>query len=568
MKVLKLIKAEIFKLLSKKSTYILTIALILIMAGISIVVKLTNSESYGYYDKHEYEWKLQDMENYAEIYKENTDNYAKIATAVANNQITLIKDLLKASEGTSEFILSSWQGKVYLKYFEAKSQIFIAELLNKGYKVADVQQVLQDMYIEASYYEIMQLESKSATTKYIKEKIELADSLYKIFEANDHIAYMQGEIKDLKEVIKSNDESIKYYKNELKKTNLDKEYIETLNRDIKSVEKEKERNNKILKVYNYYVDEKIEATNTNWKYNTLQNILEVVDRLSYLESYIVTEQEYYANSKTQEQTYEEYIEEAQTMIEEAQNEYDIYWYAVENDIPVNVDNAKTNATSSMVPSIVGVVSIIIAGAMVAHEFSTGTIRFLLTRPVKRYKILLSKFVVVILVTFVFMLIAFATVITTSGILYSFSDYAIPELIVENGKVIEYDYLSNEFYLMLIYLVPTYLFVILAFTISTVIKSTAAAVGISLGGWFAGYIANVFVIDMIVYENTFLTKIPWIKYTPIPYLDFSYFVNAEYALRLSKAGFTIGTGSLILLAYILVLILLSFIVFIRQDIKNQ
>jgi len=568
MKVLKLIKAEIFKLLSKKSTYILTIALILIMAGISIVVKLTNSESYGYYDKHEYEWKLQDMENYAEIYKENTDNYAKIATAVANNQITLIKDLLKASEGTSEFILSSWQGKVYLKYFEAKSQIFIAELLNKGYKVADVQQVLQDMYIEASYYEIMQLESKSATTKYIKEKIELADSLYKIFEANDHIAYMQGEIKDLKEVIKSNEKSIKYYKNELKKTNLDKEYIETLNRDIKSVEKEKERNNKILKVYNYYVDEKIEATNTNWKYNTLQNILEVVDRLSYLESYIVTEQEYYANSKTQEQTYEEYIEEAQTMIEEAQNEYDIYWYAVENDIPVNVDNAKTNATSSMVPSIVGVVSIIIAGAMVAHEFSTGTIRFLLTRPVKRYKILLSKFVVVILVTFVFMLIAFATVITTSGILYSFSDYAIPELIVENGKVIEYDYLSNEFYLMLIYLVPTYLFVILAFTISTVIKSTAAAVGISLGGWFAGYIANVFVIDMIVYENTFLTKIPWIKYTPIPYLDFSYFVNAEYALRLSKAGFTIGTGSLILLAYILVLILLSFIVFIRQDIKNQ
>jgi len=566
MKVLKLIKAEIFKLLSKKSTYILTIALILIMAGISIVVKLTNTQTYDY-SNYEYEWKLQDMEHYADIYKEGTEDYAKIATAIANNQIELIKDLIKASEGVPDFVYSSWQGKVYLKYYEAKSQIFIAELLNKGYKAADIQQVLQDMYVELNYYEIMQLESKVDVTKYIKEKTDIADKSYKIYKDNDHIAYMQGEIKELKEIIKNNDESIKYYKTELKKTNLDKEYIETLNRDIKSVEKEQEKNNEILKVYNYYVDEKIDAIATNWKYNTLQNILEVVDRLSYLESYIMTEQEYYANSKSQEQTYDEYMEEVQTMIQESQNEYDIYWYAVKNDIPVNVDNAKTTATSSMVPSIVGVVSIIIAGAIVAHEFSTGTIRFLLTRPVKRFKILLSKLVVVILVTFVFMLIAYATVITTSGILYSFNDYTIPELVIENGKVIEDDYLSNEFYLMLIYLVPTYLFVILAFAISTVIKSTAAAVGVSLGGWFAGFIANTFIVELIVFGD-FISKVLWIKYTPIPYLDFSYFTKAEYALGLSTSGFTIGLGSLVLLAYILVFIVVSFIVFIKQDIKNQ
>lgn len=567
MKVLKLIKAEIFKLLSKKSTYILTIALILIMAGISIVVNFTNTQTYDY-SNYEYEWKLQDMQHYEEIYKEGTDNYAKIAKSIANNQITLIKDLIKASEGIPDFIYSSWQGKVYFNYYQAKSQIFIAELINQGYKLAEVQQVLQDMYADINYYEIMQIESKAQIAKYIKEKTELANSLYKIYESNDHIKYMQGEIKDLKEIIKNNNESIKYYKSELKKTNLDKEYIESLNRDIKSVEREQERNNEILKVYNYYVDEKIVASTDNWKYNSLQNILELVDKLSYLESYIMTEQEYYANSKSQEQTYEEYIDEVETMIEEAQNEYDICWYAVNNNIPVNVDNAKTNATSSMVPSIVGVVSIIIAGAIVAHEFSTGTIRFLLTRPVKRYKILLSKLIVVILVTFLFMLIAFTTVITTSGVLYSFNDYTIPEIIIENGKVIEYNYLSNEFYLMLVYLVPTYLFVILAFAISTVIKSTAAAVGVGLGAWFAGFIANTFIVEFIVYGDAIMTKLPWIKYTPIPYLDFSYFTKAEYALGLSKAGFTIGTGSLILLTYILVLILVSFIVFVRQDIKNQ
>lgn len=568
MKILKLIKAEIFKLLSKKSTYILVIALIVIMAGCAIVVNLTSSSNY-YYSNYEYEWQLQDMQYYVEAYSEAEDNYSKIVVAVANNQIKLIKDMMKAGENIPDFAYSSWQGQVYYQYYEAKSQIFLAELLNQGYKATEIQQVLQNMYYEISYYEIISLETKSDIANYIKNKTEIAEKSYKIFENNDHVTYIKGKIDGLKEIMKAHDTRLTYVKNELKKSNLEESYISELNNEIKRLEADQKRNNEVLKVYNYYVDEKVDASADNWKYNTLQGIIEVVDGLSYMDSYIMTEQEYYAQqSVNQNMTYEQYINDIETRIENYTNQYNMYWYAIENDIPVNVTNAKTNATGSMVPSIVGVVSIIIAGAMVAHEFSTGTIRFLLTRPVKRYKILLSKLVVVILVTFVFMLIAFFTAIITSGILYSFSDFAIPELTIENGQVVEYSYLANEFNLMLIDLLPIYLFVILAFAISTVIKSTAAAVGVSLGGWFAGYIANTFVIQSIIYGEEIITKIPWIKYTPIPYLDFSYFTNAEFSLALSKAGYTIGFGSIVLLAYMLVLLAISFIVFIRQDIKNQ
>src|SRR6478609_844788 len=51
-------------------------------------------------------------------------------------------------------------------------------------------------------------------------------------------------------------------------------------------------------------------------------------------------------------------------------------------------------------------TVIVAAGIVASEFSQGTIKMLLTRPVKRWKILLSKFLTVNLFGMVLMLIGY------------------------------------------------------------------------------------------------------------------------------------------------------------------
>ena len=53
--------------------------------------------------------------------------------------------------------------------------------------------------------------------------------------------------------------------------------------------------------------------------------------------------------------------------------------------------------SAGIGSIVVLLTVIVAAGIVASEFSQGTIKMLLSRPVKRWKILTSKYLTVILI---------------------------------------------------------------------------------------------------------------------------------------------------------------------------
>ena len=79
-------------------------------------------------------------------------------------------------------------------------------------------------------------------------------------------------------------------------------------------------------------------------------------------------------------------------------------YRLENNIEVNVADNKEGfealdvnfwsvcfASNSLI-KIVGMLIIVITGGALANEFSSGTIKFLLINPVKRWKILLSKYI--------------------------------------------------------------------------------------------------------------------------------------------------------------------------------
>ncbi|KAA0544963.1 ABC transporter permease subunit [Bacillus sp. BGMRC 2118] len=62
--------------------------------------------------------------------------------------------------------------------------------------------------------------------------------------------------------------------------------------------------------------------------------------------------------------------------------------------------------SSRALLFVQLISIVYAGDIVSGEYTKGTIKFLLIRPFKRSKILLSKFVTILLLTMMFAILQF------------------------------------------------------------------------------------------------------------------------------------------------------------------
>ncbi|WP_441895000.1 ABC transporter permease [Paenibacillus sp. YAF4_2] len=79
---------------------------------------------------------------------------------------------------------------------------------------------------------------------------------------------------------------------------------------------------------------------------------------------------------------------------------------------------------------------IIAGDIIAAEFSTGTIKLLLIRPSSRIKILLSKYLAMLLFSMVLLLILFVISFLINGILFGFNDMDLPLLHFTGGQVVE------------------------------------------------------------------------------------------------------------------------------------
>ena len=114
-------------------------------------------------------------------------------------------------------------------------------------------------------------------------------------------------------------------------------------------------------------------SNNDWKQGLQQDI----------ELY---EQEY---ENTNEEWYKNWME----------SQIAINQYRIENDIPPSyVDYSMWSFIdeSSLMITFVGLFVIIIASGIVANEYSRGTIKMLLVKPYKRWKILLSKYITVIL----------------------------------------------------------------------------------------------------------------------------------------------------------------------------
>lgn len=197
--------------------------------------------------------------------------------------------------------------------------------------------------------------------------------------------------------------------------------------------------------------------------------------------------------------------------------------------------------------------IMAAGSIVSEEYSRGTIKSLLTKPHKRSEVLTSKLLVVIFLIPIIMLFMSLIEIVLGGLTLGFDSLSIP-VIIYNGTINTYSVIGYLFSLLLSSL-PMYLVIgILSFMISTISRSTSAAITISFLFYLLG---NIISNLALIYD------LPIFKAFISLYWDFSYIITNSP----NPYGASIFTSILIIILYLGIMLCLSYVYFAKKDVKN-
>ncbi len=365
---------------------------------------------------------------------------------------------------------------------------------------------------------------------YAKESGEVSEEIVSAYQevnnalANDDWKYFVNKsLASRKEELKSIEESLKYA---------------TTDKDKKELENQVFTIKVAIEMLEYRLKENVKYGN-----DYLNN---AIDSITYSAASIKT----YENTTNKE---------TKSELEEAVKRYYESRYILENKEDINNTSdlrfILTNFYSEYLFLIL-VFGVMIAGAIVSEEYSKGTIKSLLITPYKRSKILLSKFITVILLTILFIVIAYLMQIVIGGLFLGFGSLS--------NHVVEYNLATKNLEIMSIFkyvllytianLPQILLLVTLAFAVSTIIGNTALAIVITFAGVIGSSIINLFAS---------MYKIKALNYFVTTNWDFNYYLFGGT----NPYGPSLTHAIIVCLVYFLIMVITSFIVFNKKNIKN-
>lgn len=290
---------------------------------------------------------------------------------------------------------------------------------------------------------------------------------------------------------------------------------------------------------------------------------------------IMSLEEFKKNDYKSYNSYQEYVRYNTKLKNDAIENRKILLYSSKNEIKHDIEyhyydgvndvdrymNTKLKVNQVFHLSIVVIIIIsITSGGIVSNEHSKGTIKNIITAPVRRWKILASKLIYLILDTYLIWLIGLLIISILSGIDYGFSDLFDPKLIVSGNSVIEVNYYLYIVKNMLIASIPVICFLCILFFLSTVTLNTALTVGIT----------SVFgIVSPFMWLMSITGNFKQIVYTPLWYFDLGFMLNnSEYYVEsLRKISYDLSTGIIISVIVSIVIYIISNIIYINRDIKN-
>lgn len=214
-----------------------------------------------------------------------------------------------------------------------------------------------------------------------------------------------------------------------------------------------------------------------------------------------------------------------------------------------------NSSDLFIPLLI----MIVASDLVSSEHTLGSVKLLLTRPVKRWRILLSKYITLLMATSLIVAMTGLLSYGLSGIVFGYHGWNAPIItgfVVDGGDVdtSSIRLISQWKFLLMDFGLVWFVAVVvgtLAFMLSVLIRSTAASMGVMLAALISGAILNNMVSS---WESA--------KYLFMVNLKLTNYLNG---VAPPITGMTLFSSMSVLLVWWAAALVLSFFVFTRQDV---
>lgn len=438
------------------------------------------------------------------IYNLDLLNGDTVASFNSYYDTTYLKELEEAGDTKSNEYISAKTASLTSEYFNSFEKDSWQRYAFNVYNGSNYYNELSDINYRIVYYEVRR-DNKEDYEKAKKEK-ELFEEKIKNMSWQD---FVKEEKKELEESLKDNQDSA-YYTSQIEGIDLRLKY-------------------------------NIDFSNSN--------------RNQYVDTYVanrsyILEQE--GKDKLDSDTKEE-LERS-----EAENKEIIYRF--EN----NIKDYSSNSNNGIIENfyneyflMILIIIIIVSGSIVSEEFSKGTIKLLLVKPYSRTKILLSKYITsLLMIVFAIVFILLAQLII-GGIFFGYDTLAIPKIVYNfsTNMVMEMNIFKYFLYTTVAILPQFILLTTLAFSLSTLFLSTSLANTLTIIGSLAGDVINALAVS---YEINILKLFVTLNWDFTPYL---------FGGKSPYLGITLSHSIIVCIVYWLIMIVTTFIVFKRRNIKN-
>ncbi|UFJ41669.1 ABC transporter permease [Brevibacillus humidisoli] len=239
-------------------------------------------------------------------------------------------------------------------------------------------------------------------------------------------------------------------------------------------------------------------------------------------------------------------------------------YYLEHDINPTAPGGPTFARGFMdqaVSLFLPMMIVVLAVDLVSSEYSEGTIKLLLTRPVRRWKVLTSKLITLILFISLTVLLTLVLAYLISGIVFGYSGWDMP--VLTGFQVVGAELDTSQ-----VFMVPQWLYLFMQYglgwfvcvvvgmitlMVSVVVRSAAAGMGIMMAALISGTILSQMASSWEAAKYLFVVNLQVTDYLAgtLPPIK----------------GMTLPFSLAVLSVWTIAALLVSYLVFIKKDVTT-
>ena len=234
--------------------------------------------------------------------------------------------------------------------------------------------------------------------------------------------------------------------------------------------------------------------------------------------------------------------------EKYKKQYSAYVSTFNNKVIIKQEESSNKGITLLENSyplffLVGIIIIFIAYQSLSYDYQQGTIKYIFISVDNRKKLIVSKITSIMLISLLFIIITIIIMFITCSLLTHQNMFLINKMLLNSKSVNMFLYFI---YKALFYLLPIIFIMFITLFLTILFKGNALSVIISL---------IIYMFSLTLTNLALSYNLLFVKYTFLPYLDFTFFEDKPNALLLNSlynVNFNYQNGFIIFMIYILII----------------